>query len=193
MAKKKTAAERAAERRTVLYMRFAAAYVSNGRNAAQAYLLIHPRVTAASAATLGGTMLRNVEVDAEIRRLTNEVWKREHMSADEVLGRMARIANQNIRDYYWQPGELNRAGEATTTGQRKPLSELTEAQTECIKGYKFSATGLVIQEHYDKTAQLSNIAKFHKLLSDNVNVNLTMSLEQMIQKSYEGDGVKADE
>ncbi len=106
------------------------------------------------------------------------------MSADEVLGRMARIANQNMKDYYWQPGELNGAGEATVTGQRKPLHELTEAQTECIKGYKFSPTGLVIQEHYDKTAQLANVAKFHKLLSDNVNVNLTMPLDKLLEASY---------
>ncbi len=184
MAKKKTAAERAAERRTALYLRFAAIYIANGRNATQAYIATHPGVRANSAATHGGEWVRNSEVQNEIRRLTNEAWKAETLSAEETLGRMSRIATQNIADYYWKPGELDRNGQPTDVGRRKPLSELTEAQTECIKGFKYSATGLVIQEHYDKAQQLGNMAKHHKLLSDNLNVNLTMPLDKMIEASY---------
>lgn len=119
-----------------------------------------------------------------LREITDAAWEAETLSAKETLGRMSRIATQNIRDYYWKPGELDRHGQPTQEGFRKPLSELTEAQTECIKGFKFSPEGLVIQEHYDKAAQLANMAKHHKLLSDNVNVNLTMPLDKMIEQSY---------
>lgn len=181
---KKTASERAAERLTTLRLRFAAIYCSNGRNATQAYIAIHPGVLSTSAGTNGGEWLRNTEVVAEIRRLTNEAWKSETLSAEETLARMSRIATQNIRDYYWKPGELDRHGQPTQEGFRKPLSELSEAQTECIKGFKFSPEGLVIQEHYDKAAQLANMAKHHKLLSDNLNVNLTMPLDKLIEASY---------
>lgn len=171
MPKKKTPAERAAERRRALYMRFAAIYVANGRNATQAYLAIHPNVTAGSAGTRGGTMLTNVEVQNEIARLTAEAWKKEHMTAEEVLGRMARVARQDIRDYYWRPGERARDGSETVEGHRKPLSELTDAQAECVKGFRYDSDGRLIQDLYAKDAQWANIAKHLKLLNDKLEVS----------------------
>lgn len=165
-------------------LRFAALYMANGRNGTRAYMVLFPRSGEAAARAHAVAWVAKSNVQDEIAKLTNEAWKREHMSADEVLGRIARIAKQNIADYYWKPGELNRAGEETEVGRRKPLSELTEQQTECIKGFKFSATGLVIQEHYDKAAQLMNMAKHHKLMSDSLSVNLTMPLDKMIEQSY---------
>lgn len=188
MAKRKTAGERRAARIEAEEVRFASIYMGNGRNGTRAWMLLHPRATTASAASSASEWLRRPKVQDEIARLTNEAWKREQMSADEVLGRMARIAKQNIRDYYWQAGELRLSNgmeiEATEVGRRKPLSELTEAQTECIKGFKFNPEGLVIQEHYSKDTQLLNMAKHHKLMTDRVDVNLTMPLDKMIEQSY---------
>lgn len=178
------AKKRAAARRTVLYLRFAAVYVTNGRNATQAYLTVHPHVQHNTAGAEGFKYLNNPEVQDEIKKLTAAAWKREHMESEEVLARMARIARMDIGDYYWKPGELDRAGLSTTPNQRKPLSELTDEQRTCIKGYKYTTTGLVIQEHYDATAQLVNVAKHKRLLSDNLNVNLTMPLDKMIEASY---------
>lgn len=181
---KKTAAERAAARRLVLYLRFAAVYVSNGRNGTQAYMATHRGVQPNSAATQAGEWLGKPEVQDEIQRLTNEAWGKEAMGAQEVLARMARIARMDIGDYYWKPGELNAAGEPTVVGQRKPLSELTDAQRECVKGYKYSTDGLVIQEHWDKPAQLSNVAKHLKLLNDKVDVTVSVSLDKLLEQSY---------
>jgi len=170
---KKTAKERADARRAVLELRFASLYVANGRNATQAYMAIFPRAQQGSAASKGSLWLRKENIRTEIGRLTDLAWKDEQLSADEVLGRMGRIARQNIADYYWRPGELDRQGQETVVGQRKPLSQLTEAQTECIKGFKFSATGLVIQEHHDKLSQLANVGKHLKLLTDKTEVDVT--------------------
>lgn len=190
MAKRKTAGERRAARIEAEEVRFASIYMGNGRNGTRAWMLLHPRATTASAASSASEWLRRTKVQDEIARLTNEAWKREQMGADEVLGRMARIAKQNIREYYWQleeVGQTKRAGGVVAmldVGDRKPLCELTEAQTECIKGFKFNPEGLVIQEHYDKAAQLGNMAKHHKLMTDRVDVNLTMPLDKMIEQSY---------
>ncbi len=178
------AKKRAAARRTVLYKRFASVYVTNGRNATQAYLTTHPHVQHNTAGAEGFKLLNNPEVIDEIKVLTAAAWKREHMEGEEALARAARVARMDIGDYYWKPGELDRAGLATTVNQRKPLSELTDEQRTCIKGYKYTTTGLVIQEHYDAMAQLANIMKHKRLLSDNVNVNLTMPLDKMIEASY---------
>lgn len=188
MAKKLTAAQRAAERRAMLEVRFADLYCGNGHNGTQAYMAIFPRAQQGSAAAKASLWLRKDNVQAEIRRLTNIAWKNETMSAEETLGRMSRIAHQNIADYYWQVGELKLSDgteiAAEFVGRRKPLAELTRAQTECIKGFKFSATGLVVQEHYSKDTQLLNMAKHHKLMTDRVDVNLTMPLDKMIESSY---------
>ncbi len=172
MAKKKTAAQRAAERTLARERQFAATYITNGRNGMRAYMSVFPSCRENSARAKAPLWLARDSVQDEIRKLTDEAWAREAMGAKEVMARMSRIAKQNIRDYYWQPGELNRAGEATEPGHRKPLSELTEAQTECIKGYKYNATGLLIQEHHDKAQQLQNIAKHHQLLNDKTELEV---------------------
>lgn len=182
--KRQSTRERNAALRSEFYKRFAAVYVSNGRNATQAYLVVKPNVQHNSAGAEGFKLLNLPEVIDEIKRLTAEQWKREHMESEEVLARMARIARMDIGDYYWKPGELDRAGLATVVNQRKPLSELTDEQRTCIKGYKYTTTGLVIQEHHDPTAQLANIGKHKKILTDRVDVNLTMPLDKMIESSY---------
>ena len=190
MPKRKTAAERRAARIEAEELRFAAIYIAQGRNGTRAWNVLHPNARPNSCASSASEWLRRPKVLDEIGRLTNEAWKREQMGADETLGRMARIAKQNIREYYWQleeVGTTKRAGgvvDAGEVGDRKPLCELTEAQTECIKGFKFSPEGLVIQEHYAKDAQLLNMAKHHKLMTDRVDVNLTMPLDKMIEASY---------
>ena len=166
--------------------RFAAAWVANGRNGTRAYMVIFPRCAPRSANSHAGEWLAKPEVQTEIARLTAEAWGREHMDATEVLARMARVARQDIRDYYWRPGELDRNGNPTVIGQRKELAELTDIQAESVKGFKYTNDGRLIQELYDKTAQWANIAKHLKLLTDRVDLNLTMSLEDMIQKSYQG-------
>lgn len=188
MAKKLRAGEaakkRAAERKTALHRQFAAAYISTGRNATLAYIATHPNVQRNSAGTQGFEWLNNPEVIDEIKKLTAAAWKREHMESEEVMARMARIARMDIGDYYWKTGELDRAGLPTVVNQRKPLSELTDEQRTCIKGYKYSSTGLVIQEHHDPMTQLGNVAKHKRLLSENVNVNLSMPLDKLIEASY---------
>lgn len=170
MSKKKTASERAAERRTTLYLRFAAIYCSNGRNATQAYIATHPGVRANSAGTNGGEWLRNTEVQNEIKRLTDETLKREHMSADEALALTARIARLNPQEFYWSPGELTRAGETTVSGIRKPLSELTPEQARCIAGFKHTMAGTDLLFR-DADSSLHHVLKHHKLLNDKLEVS----------------------
>jgi len=168
---KKTAAERAAERRLALEKRFAAIYFANGRNGMRAYMAIYPRSGEAAARAHAPAWVAKSSVQAEFKRLSEEAWDKEAMGAKEVLGRMARVARMDIRDFYWQPGELDRNGHATVEGQRKPLSELTDEQAECVKGFKYSNDGRIIQELYDKTAQWANIAKHLKLLNDKLEVS----------------------
>lgn len=177
---KKTAAQRAAERRMILYKRFAAIYVANGRNATRAYMETHPGVAPNSAATHGGEWVRIGEVSEEIRRLTDEAWDKEAMTAKEVLGRMARIGRTNMADFFWRTGELDHNGNATQVGARKPLDELTEEQTERIKSIKYDFQGHTIYEMWDKPSQLTNVAKHLKLLTDRVDLRVGLKLEDLV-------------
>lgn len=171
LAKRKTPAERRAERMRVQYLRFAAAYVSNGRNATQAYLLIHPNVTVPSAGTRGGTMLMKVEVQAEIERLTNAALKREHMGADEALALTARIARLNPQDFY------------NADGTRKRLMDMTPEQARCVAGFKPTQFGTEMMFR-DADKALGHVLKINKLLTDKVDVSVTMSLDKLIEQSY---------
>lgn len=182
---KKTPAERRAVRRAALEKRFAALYVANGRNATAAYRKMFPTCSSASAATKGGQWLRKVGVEAVVAELSAEAWKKEHMTAEEVLARMARLARINIRELYWQPGERDIQGQATTTGQLKSLHDLTEAQAEWIKGFKYSNDGRLIMELWDKPSQLANVAKNLRLLNDKLDIGLSKKLEDIIAESYD--------
>lgn len=187
---KKTAAEIKAERFKAQVLQFSAAYVSNGRNATRAYQVLFPTCGDASAATKGGQWLRKVEVQDEIQKLTAAAFKREHMSAEEALAIVARRARLDIATFYWKPGELDRDGNTTTVGHRKPLRELTEAQQQCIVGFKSGQWGTDML-FADADKNMNFVLKHHKLLTDKVDLNVTLPLDKLLEQSYGGEETQA--
>ena len=179
---KKTPAERRAVRRAALEKRFAALYVANGRNGGKAYMGLFPQCSRVSARTKGAQWLAKVGVSEEVRRLCDEAWKREHIAADEVLGRMGRISRKDIGDYYWRPGELDRKGKPTTTGGRKPLHELTPEQRECIEGVDIK-DGQEVWEFASKQKQLEMMGKHFKLFTDEVMVKFDDNLAAQMARA----------
>jgi hypothetical protein len=169
--------------------RFAAIYCSNGRNASGAYHAIYPRASEPTCRAEGCKYLAKPSVQEKITRLTNEALKRDHMGADEALSLTARLGRLNLQDYYWQPGELDRSGSATTPGQRKPLHELTPDQARMIAGFKRTKFGEdMLLRDADKA--LEHILRHHKLLTD--KVEMSGADGQPIELRWAGEGDARD-
>lgn len=181
-----TAAERRAAARLMLYKRFAALYISNKRNATVAYLALYPNSKRTSAASEGYKFLRIPEIISEVQRITDEAFRREHMSADEVLARMARIARFDVQELYWRSGELDSSGAATVPGQRKPLDELSPEVRTCVRGFKYDPEGRTLTEVWDSQLAQSQVAKHLKLLSDKVDVTIGLKLEDVLDEVAKG-------
>lgn len=158
--------------------RFAAIYVANGRNATRAYMEIYPRAQANTASAKGSLWVRKDEVKAEIHRLTEQMFREEHMSADEALAQMARLGRSDIGDLYWKPGELDSAGNATTPGVMKRLHEMPEAVRSRIKSMEPTEWGGYKVTLWDKPSQITNALKIHKKLGGDVNVNITLGFSE---------------
>ncbi len=173
--------------------RFCAIYVANGRNGTDAYSQVFPRVARNSANTRASTWLRRHEIQAEVDRLTVEILKREHMTADEALAQMARIARADIGDLFWKPGELDSAGNPTVPRELKPLFEMPKAIRVCIKSFKFDENGNPEFTFWNKDAQLTNIGKHHKLLNESLDVNVQLGFADKLRRAREkrmGAGAK---
>lgn len=129
--------------------------------------------------------LRKVNIQAEIERLTQEQLTKEHMSAAEALAVMARIARVDPINLVWKPGELDSAGQPTVAGAIKSLYEMPESIRVCIKSIKYDIMGRPEFQFWSKDAQLTNIGKHHKLLSEQVNVNITLGFAERLRAARE--------
>jgi hypothetical protein len=159
--------------------RFCAIYCRNGRNGTQAYSEVYPRASRGSCATKACEWLNKDYIIAEIERITNVALKREHMKADEVLTEWSRISRSNIKELVWQPGEMNSQGQETVPGTRKPIHELPDHVARAIKSYKLK-DGDVEIAWWDKNNSLDKLGKVHGLAPDNKNINVRMTLEELI-------------
>lgn len=71
---------------------FCAIYMSNGKNATQAYLTLHPTVKYDTARSHGCNMLKREQVKAEINRMIDETMSDKIMSKERCLEELTKIA-----------------------------------------------------------------------------------------------------
>ena len=100
---------------------FVAEYMSNGRNATQAYLKHHPHVTTKSATCLGSMMLRGERVREMIEAEMEEAMKKYEVTPERIIQELACLAFLDISDLYDEAGQL------------KPLSEIPEESRRAIQ------------------------------------------------------------
>lgn len=80
------------------HKRFAREVVKNGGNSTQAYYKIYPKSTRQSAATLGSKLLKNVEVQNEIRSYQQEIAK--HIGPEFIAKKLKSLCNAKKGIYY---------------------------------------------------------------------------------------------
>lgn len=167
------------------YERFALAVIRLNGNASAAYHEVYPRANPNCCRVESTRLSQREDIRARIAWLTERALRAEHMSANEVLREMARIGRVDIGDLVWKPGELDSAGNTPVPGTRKPLHELPEAVRRCVKSIKLDEEGRWEIQLWNKDAQLTNIAKHHKLIGGDVTVNVQLGFSERLRAARE--------
>lgn len=186
---------------------FAEAYLRTF-NRAEAYQETHPRAKRNTCWTNGSALLRNTEVQAYISERLEEV----HMSADEVLKRLAVIGRSEIGVFFkvtdeWMfnpppTSEILDQKEVTDDTGEKPVKRISyrvrrviidldkvmdPQYSHLIKEFSdHGRKGMSIKLHDAKSAQ-ELIGKHHRLFAERVEVDHTLrieGLEKSLEKIY---------
>jgi len=128
-------------------------------NGTQAMLRAGYKQNVTSLATSAYRLLRKPQVKVLIDRLVREDLKRAQATADEVLREMSRVAMVD-------PSEL--LGE---DGKVLPLRSMPVSVRRCIRSIEKDAKGNVKFTFWDKNVALTNLARHHKLLTDNLVID----------------------
>lgn len=137
------------------HLQFIDEYFLRGMNGTDAYQAVYPKSSRESARRDASRLLTNADVQAEIRRRLIE----KHMSADEVLARLADHARGDIKDFL-----------KFYDGVNTPFLDLPGANERgllhLVKKLKYNKAGQPEIELYDAQAALQLIGKAHGLFKD---------------------------
>ncbi len=144
------------------------------------YIATHNLTRAAAEAGISSATawhyMREPAVKARVAELLSEKFQALHMTADEVLGQLARIARADIRDLFGADGRI------------KPTAELDENVIAAISGIDnvelTDGTGYV--KKIKLTARLDALkvlAQYHKLIGSETQVNVYASLAERMEEA----------
>lgn len=160
---------------------FCARVVEFSGNGTKAYRTVKPDVTEATAGTESWKLLKKPEIAAEVSRLTKASLKAAQASADEVIREMSRVGMSRLSAYVWADGELDSKGKATEPGKLKPLHEMSKEAIAALQSIKKKPDGTIEITLWDKNTALTNLGKFHKLLTDKLEVSGKVSLAEKLK------------
>lgn len=139
---------------------FVNAYIVNGFNATQAAL--SAGYSEDTAYSQGARLLKNVEIQTEI----NAYFDAYAMSAPEVLARLTQIARGDIVDVVDERGNLDM--QAAKDNNATGLIKRVKNKTVTGEDKDYFETEIDV---YDKLDALKTLAKYHKLLTDRVQID----------------------
>lgn len=124
-------------------------YFTHNMNATRAYIATYPKSTYESARRLASQLLTNVDIKDEISKRLKE----KHLSAEEVLYRLAEQAQADYSSYLLPNGTVDLA------------KLLADGKGHLIHKVKETKYGTEV-EFYDAQTALLNVGKQHGLLND---------------------------
>ena len=165
---------------------FVLAYLANGLNATAAYLAAHPRVVRTSASTLGSQLSREPRVAAAIAEEQAQRWRALHMTADEVLARLAVFARHDERRLFDNTGHLQPVHDlpddvAARIVSVKVLQESTTRERVDGETEEETTERLVQVKVADPLRATELLAKHHRLISDRVDHEVGPSLAELLE------------
>lgn len=174
--------------------RFCAEYMVD-RNATKA--AIRAGFSAATAAQIAYQLFQKPSVQGEVKRLEDAAMKRLHVSADKVLAEWANLGWSDPGSLVWRIGEKDSMDrevheeEAACendckrphAGAIKPLGEMPPEVRRTIRSIKFDSEGRPEFSFWDKSAFHGYLGKFHKLVTDRVELTGKVSLADRVKEA----------
>ena len=151
-------------------------YFLQGMNGTDAYQAVYPKASRESARREASRLLTHVDIQAEI----SQRLKEKHMSADEVLYRLAEQARGEHSAYLLPNGTVNYG------------AILENGKGHLVHKVKQTKYGNEI-EFYDAQAALVHIGKAHGMFADRVEVSGKVELGHTVDQALKtawGNGPK---
>lgn len=164
-----TKARPKADRLTAHERQFVAHYLVH-ENATQAALDVRPHLTYDAAKGQGWRWMQKPSVLAEIDRRLRPVLARSVATREQVLREMSRIATCDPADLLNHEGKLLK------------LNQMPPQVRACIRSIK-KRRGEVEITFWDKDHELTNLGKFHKILTEHLEI--THSFADRLAKARE--------
>lgn len=138
-----------------------------------------------SARQVASRMLLRDDIQEKLAELRDKALKRAQASVDMIIAEWTNLGFSDPGNLVWKVGELNSAGQATEPGTIKPLFEMPPEVRRTIKSIRFDINGRPEFSFWPKDASLTSLGKNKKLLSDGVNVNVTLGFSERLRAARE--------
>ena len=156
---------------------FVDAYLKNP-NAKQA--AIAAGYSAESAETNGPRLLRNAQVAAIVGQRVQTAAEEAGVTAVEVLKELRRIASVDVSEAFNEHGGF------------KSLNEIPEDVRRSIASIEHGEYGPKVR-FWDKTKALESLGKHLKLFTDQVDMRVSVRLEDLVLERFETDSAGGEE
>ncbi len=178
---------------------FCASYIALKQNGTRAYMAIYGTTNERTAAARASLLLTKHNIATEIARRVEAAIVAAHSSANVVVRNLSWLSDFDFADLIWQVGERDSAGRESHArvaacspeegepcalphvGAYKPIGEMHERARKMIKGVKYDNNGNKIYDLWSKDSAITNMAKYHKLLVDKVEISGQISLADRVK------------
>ncbi len=126
-------------------------------------------------AQYGNNLLRDPAVKERIAELLTEKFTALHMTADEVLGQLARIARADVRDLYEESGKLKSA---------RDLDENVVAAIAGMDSIELGESGTLKKVKLTPRLEaLKVLAQYHKLVGAETQISVYANLADRMEEA----------
>ena len=148
-------------------------------NASEAYRVAY-KYKGNNENVLSSNLLASIGRKIDLAKITKDHVEATGASVLDVLLEFKRIGLSNVKDAVWQRGELDHQGFPTVPGSLKSILDMPLDFQRCISSIERDADGRLKLKLWDKVAILDKLARYHKLLTDKLEVTGKLSLEQLV-------------
>ena len=155
-------------------------------NATQAYLRSHPGVEENSAATLGGRLLRKVEIQEKISARKAARSKRLEITADRVVRELGKVGFSNIADFIeWDVlNEMNHEGLPIRVNRVWLKKGIKKSKSAVVDSISETKHGIKIKLH-DKVSALESLLAHLTHQNESAAKSQPVSFVDLIKRAHE--------
>lgn len=156
-------------------------------NASEAYRVAYD-YKGGNADVLGHELLVKLGVQGLVEPVVKRGLDIAVASAQDVLKELTAMSTSDVADLVWKRGELDHEGKPTTPGALKNILDMPPHIRRCIRAIERDDDGNLKIRLWDKNIAATNLARYHKLLTDKLEVEGKISLEELVSGSHGPEG-----